>query len=1346
MLNTAATICSASGDPHYNTFDGAVHHYMGNCSYTLTKLCDVSSIEFPYFHVYTTNEHRGGNTKVSYIQSVHVEVYNTNFTLLKNKKLNVDGKRTNLPTALESRIRVHISGNYLILETNFGLQVRFDGNHYSDVSLLSTFKGHVCGLCGNYNDNARDDSLKPDGSIASDSKELGDSWLVDRDNKVCGSQDIENCDPNLEAEYSKDTVCGIITDTAGIFKDCHALVNPDNFFENCVIDMCLTGGDSNSLCYAVQAYAQQCSDAGICVEWRSDTFCPISCPARSYYKSCGTTCPATCFNSPPVAPCKLESVEGCFCNDSYVLSGDRCVNQTDCGCVDDNNNSYQLGESWFTYENCTQRCSCNDNNSIVCENWQCGTLENCKRQDGVLGCHSSGITACHVSGDPHFYTFDKVMHSFMGTCTYVLVDICDKRSVIPFTIKGKTEDRGQRTATYLKEVYIDVYDFRITLQKDRKTLVDNTRIQTPWSGNVKGISIGNVGLYTVVTTDFGMIVKFDGNHHLEIVLPDAYFGKVCGMCGNFNTQTNDELLMSNGLLAANVTQFGNSWKSEEDSDKNCMDDTRVDLVPPCTTATRPNIQNQCNVLLTDTFKACHNLVSADLFIESCVYDMCRYNGMVSTLCAIVQAYVDACRTQGVNIKWRSPSLCPLACPKNSHYTDCASLCPSTCTNIYAPDVCDKPTTCMEGCVCDNGYALSGDQCVPLKSCGCRDSNDNYYNIDESWITPHCTQKCQCKKGNEIKCKSFSCPHGVCSVNKNGHYNCKPTGFSKCNIAGDPHYHTFDGLSHHFQGKQTYILARTSPDLPDYMEPFKIEGKNEAMFPFSRFSLLRELRIEVYNHVILFKQNKILVLDSVRTVPPARPHEGIHIYQRPTRIYLETDFGLSISFDGKENAEIVVPNTYQEMLQGLCGNFDGRRNNDFTTPEGRLLGDVESFGESWNLKSLTPASRFRRDTLVALQEEDIILNTGDNFACSASGLAFMNSSSFCGVMRDINGPFKNCIPYVSPEDFIVDCIFDTCAEFQSRELLCINLEQYSIACQQNETIVDDWRQLTGCAITCGSNSLYANRMNACPASCSNMASESECEVPSCEGCQCKQGYVLSGFDCVPYIDCGCTFEDKYYKKRESFITNDCSKNCTCLDTSSVICDSMECKPEEECTTANQILGCYIPSPCLENPCQNGGTCMETPGVGNATSISSCLCPSTHTGLYCEDEKEANTVVIYIVIGVVVGVFVISLVFMVAAYFYLKSRKRKSKFLESPETSQHERDSVSVRSINMAYNEPQIQLNYAENFREDEVQEMHGNDNVNLYLENEECGAQVNLGYEDDDAINGHVNETDKVTIF
>lgn len=38
------------------------------------------------------------------------------------------------------------------------------------------------------------------------------------------------------------------------------------------------------------------------------------------------------------------------------------------------------------------------------------------------------------------------------------------------------------------------------------------------------------------------------------------------MCGNYNGQPGDELLMPNGVQANNVTQFGNSWKVQADSD------------------------------------------------------------------------------------------------------------------------------------------------------------------------------------------------------------------------------------------------------------------------------------------------------------------------------------------------------------------------------------------------------------------------------------------------------------------------------------------------------------------------------------------------------------------------------------------------------------------------------------------------------------------------------------------------------------------------------------------------------------------------------------------------------------
>lgn len=67
-----------------------------------------------------------------------------------------------------------------------------------------------------------------------------------------------------------------------------------------------------------------------------------------------------------------------------------------------------------------------------------------------------------------------------------------------------------------------------------------------------------------------------------------------------------------------------------------------------------------------------------------------------------------------------------------------------------------------------------------------------------------------------------------------------------------------------------------------------------------------------------------------------------------------------------------------------------------------------------------------------------------------------------------------------------------------------------------------------ALQCPPNSTYASCMSACPASCSDLAAPAECSTPCLEGCECLPGHVLSGFDCVPYRECGYTFLGKYYK--------------------------------------------------------------------------------------------------------------------------------------------------------------------------------------------------------------------------
>ncbi|XP_070785976.1 zonadhesin, like [Enoplosus armatus] len=1257
-------LCSVSGDPHYTTFDKRTHHYMGACSYTLTKPCNVSS-DLPYFTVDTQNEHRGSNKKVSYVRAVAIHVSGVTVVLGKGRTVQVNGTVVVPPVTSISGLQIYLSGKFVVLETSFGLRVRFDGNHHADVSVPTSYNGQLCGMCGNFNGNPKDDNLKPDKTTAANTNDLGDSWQVPDPRPDCvngGGQ--EDCDKEVEEEAKKPTSCGMITDPNGIFKPCHSVVPPEPYFGNCVYDMCATGGQTVALCQAIESYADMCAAAGAPIAWRNSTFCPLKCPPGSHYNPCGPACPQPSCQDPagPSGSCNQPCVEGCVCNPGLVLSGDKCVPLGECGCTDEDGKYRPVGDTWFTEMDCSERCRCNSNRNVTCEPWQCSPAQECKVAEGVLDCHSTGKGVCHVAGDPHYYTFDGVMHTFMGTCTYTLVEVCNATKVTPFKIVAKNEERGQPEASYVRSVKVYLpRDTVVELQKSRRVLLNGRRVRTPVSIDAAGAKVISSGSYNLLDTNFGLQVKFDGVHHLEITVPGEYFNKLCGMCGNYNHNSSDDNLMPNKKPAKDVIVLGNSWKSDGDSDPGCQPDTRPDVHPNCTAEEEKLYEAQCaQVILSDRFKPCHSLVPPEAFLGNCIYDMCEYDGMQATLCDNVEAYAQACQSAGVTVSWRNNTFCPLPCPPNSYYSDCTAPCPPTCSDLF-PIFCHlPPTTCVEGCQCAAGYVLSDNKCVPLSKCGCVDSDGEYHDVGDSWLTDKCADSCTCALGGKITCKDHSCDsNSVCALDKYGDLYCKPTKFNKCSISGDPHHRTFDGFTHHFQGPYTYVLTQ-GHNLQGSLSPLVVRGKNIRRGGNRRVSFLDQMYIDVYGVNVRFLQKKTVLVNGERVAPPLSPVSGLTITMNSRQVQLTTDFGLTVRFDGNIRGEIILPSTYKNSVRGLCGNYDGITRNEYMKPDGTVVRDLNAFGESWRVSDRQAGGLQMSDlphTVHAHRREvetdpDSGFETSD---CSQPQLDDYNSVAQCGALSESKGLFAACHATLPPKSYQDDCVFDLCAERGSAALRCASYEAYAAACQEAGVNLGPWRKQLDCVLSCDANSTYSSCMSPCPASCADLAAPSECDTTFCaEGCQCAAGFVMSEGICVPYPQCGCTFLNRYYPLKETFVTDDCSQSCECTSTGAV-CQPKTCQDGYVCTVYDLKRDCYRASPCLSYPCANGGTCGEAGG-----DAYTCQCAEGFEGTNCEVEVtqagglETKWIIL---IAVLVSVAAIAIVTTVACVCRRKARKYK-----------------------------------------------------------------------------------------
>ncbi|NWV16953.1 ZAN protein, partial [Origma solitaria] len=379
----------------------------------------------------------------------------------------------------------------------------------------------------------------------------------------------------------------------------------------------------------------------------------LQCPPNSYYDPCMTGCPATCVDRQAPQNCSKPCVEGCACNSGFLLSGDTCVPEANCGCLFEGN-YYTEGEHSVN-EDCTRRCRCEANGQMVCSALSCGEDEVCKIQDGQRGCYPASTAICHIYGDPHYSTFDGKLHHFQGSCNYTVVTGCDNSSV-GFSVTTRNKHRGSKSWTALNSVALSLEGLHIALREHKAVYVNGALVSLPASP-APGVSIFLSGSYVRVSTKLGLQLQFNGDHELLVKVSEKYKGKLCGLCGTYTESQQDDFMRPDGVVVPDFNDFGASWMVPDD-EWPC--DPAISPPASCSPAEEEAANKQCAILthISGPFQPCHAVLPPKTYFESCVYDQCATNGSTEQLCNDLGAYAAACAEAGVSLgDWSAGTVC-----------------------------------------------------------------------------------------------------------------------------------------------------------------------------------------------------------------------------------------------------------------------------------------------------------------------------------------------------------------------------------------------------------------------------------------------------------------------------------------------------------------------------------------------------------------------------------------------------------------------------------------------------------------------------------------------------------------
>ncbi|XP_022097519.1 uncharacterized protein LOC110982993 isoform X2 [Acanthaster planci] len=403
----------------------------------------------------------------------------------------------------------------------------------------------------------------------------------------------------------------------------------------------------------------------------------------------------------------------CHPDEQHKAEGDCCPQCTAGMCLY-NGERYSSSTAWRS--GC-DICVCINGNA-VCSQEECEPVT-CKEGDEIgippgACCEQClpKMASCIVFGDPHYRTFDGRFHDFQGTCTYTFVKDCVGEN---FEVIVQNNGKETYSVSWTQLVSFRLFNWTIDLLQDMKVKVDGAFVELPYLHEPE-FSIQKLGLLVVVHTNLGITVSFDGEHFAEVVADHLWKGQLCGLCGDYNDNPDDDFRSRNGTYMTTASDFGNTFICGDYPDCSCRESQELE---PCAKDESYLVEavERCEILKGDVFSPAHHLIDPQPFYDACLYDWCACPAQDKCLCDVLSAYSHEARKKGVRLDWQRENYCAISCPARAYYDECTPPCEITCESLNSPNPPEcTQNDCVPGCKCPAGMVLHNFQCIDISNC------------------------------------------------------------------------------------------------------------------------------------------------------------------------------------------------------------------------------------------------------------------------------------------------------------------------------------------------------------------------------------------------------------------------------------------------------------------------------------------------------------------------------------------------------------------------------------------------------------------------------------------------------